>query len=48
MVCTHVSKRKAIHSKEDLDAAMSKVQEERVSIGKVCILFSIPEETLRQ
>ena len=48
MVCTHVPKRQAIYSKEDLDAAMSKVQEECVSIGKVSILFSVPEETLRQ
>ena len=33
--------------KEDLDAAVRKVQEKSVSVGKVCLLL-VPKETLRQ
>lgn len=38
---------KSLIQKEDLDAAVRKVQEKSVSVGKVCLLL-VPKETLRQ
>ena len=38
---------KSLIQKEDLDAAVRKVQEKSVSLGKVCLLL-VPKETLRQ
>ena len=37
---------KSLIQKEDLDAAVRKVQEKSVSVGKVCLLL-VPKETLR-
>ena len=48
MVRTYVQKRRSTYFKMNLDAAVEKVQEEGISIGKASKQFKIPKETLRR